>query len=92
MRRCLQPWWVVGLVTLVYMTIVVASSGGDPLVLAKLGTRFAEGDPSGSEGYDGQFTYYIARDPRTGWEYFEVPTYPYQHMMHILVGRFLAFG
>jgi hypothetical protein len=74
------------------MIVIVAWSGGDPLTLATLGIRFAEGDPDGSEGYDGQFAYYIARDPQTGWQHCDVPAYRYQRILYPLLGRFLALG
>jgi hypothetical protein len=57
MSRWLRPWWIVAIVALGYMAIVVISSGGDPLALATIGTHFSEGDPDGTGGYDGQFSY-----------------------------------
>ena len=92
MKRWLQPWLVVGLVALVYMIVVVASSGENPLVLATVGTRFAEGDPNGSESYDGQFSYYFERHHRTGWTYCDVPAYRYRSILYPAVGRCLACG
>lgn len=92
MKRWLCPWQVVAVVAVIYMTIVVAVQGGDPLILARLGTRFSEGDPSGTEGYDGQFAYYIARDLLEGWRYCDVPAYRYQRILYPLLARLLAFG
>ncbi len=92
MTRWLRPWWIVAVVALVYMVLVVSSSGGDPLALATLGTRFSEGDRDGTEGYDGQFSYYIARDPLNGWQHCDVPAYRYQRILYPLLGRLLAFG
>ena len=87
MTRWLRPWWIVAVVGLVYMAVVVTSAGGDPLALATLGTRFSEGDPGGTEGYDGQFSYYIARDPLNGWQHCDVPAYRYQRILYPLLGR-----
>jgi len=53
----IRPWQLVLLVLLFYNGIILVQNGGDPLAFATIGTRFAEGDPSGSEGYDGQFTF-----------------------------------
>jgi len=92
MKRWLRPWQVVVVVAVVYMTIVVETQGGDPLTLAMLGTRFSEGDLNGSEGYDGQFVYYIARDPLEGWRYCDVPAYRYQRILYPLLARALALG
>jgi hypothetical protein len=82
MKHWLRPWWIVVLIALVYLIIVVVSYGGDPLVLSTLGTRFAEGDPNGTEGYDGQFVYYAARDPLNGWQLCDIPAYRYQRILY----------
>jgi hypothetical protein len=92
MKRWLRPWWLVTAIAVVYLAIVVAAQGGDPLALATLGTRFSEGDPNGSEGYDGQFAYYIARDPLNGWQHCDVPAYRYQRMLYPMLARLLALG
>ncbi len=92
MKRWLRPWWFVTAIAVVYLAVVVAAQGGDPLALATLGTRFSAGDPSGSEGYDGQFAYYIARDPLNGWQYCDVPAYRYQRMLYPLLARLFALG
>lgn len=92
MKRWLRPWWLVTAITVVYLAIIVAANGGDPLALATLGTRFSEGDPDGSEGYDGQFAYYIARDPLNGWQRCDVPAYRYQRILYPMLARLLALG
>jgi hypothetical protein len=92
MKGWLRPWWIVTALAVVYLTIVVTSYGGDPLALATLGTRFSEDDPNGSEGYDGQFAYYIARDPLHGWRQCDVPAYRYQRILYPLLARLLALG
>jgi hypothetical protein len=77
-----------------YLAFVFLRNGSDPLVFAWLGTRFEEGDPSGTEGYDGQFNYYIARDPDPGKvaQFLDVPAYRYQHILYPLLARALALG
>jgi hypothetical protein len=85
-------------VTLLFATLLVgvtlALAGGDALVLARLGTRFSLGDPQGSEGYDGQFVYYIARnpDPHAVAAYLDVPAYRYQRILLPLLARLLSLG
>jgi hypothetical protein len=95
-RRCarvfLAPWSVVLVAATLYLGVIVALHGGDPLALATLGTQFSEGDPGGTEGYDGQFVYYIARDPLGGWRHCDVPAYRYQRILYPLLARLLAFG
>lgn len=88
----LRPWWVVSVAALIYLVFIVATNGGDPLALATLGTRFSESDPTGTEGYDGQFAYYIALDPLNGWQQCDVPAYRYQRILYPLLARALALG
>jgi hypothetical protein len=88
----LRPWWVVSVASLIYLVLTVATNGGDPLALATLGTRFSEGGPAGTEGYDGQFAYYIAMDPLNGWQKCDVPAYRYQRILYPLLARALALG
>ncbi len=86
------------LVTLFVSTAVIFiflfQAGGDPLVFARIGTRFSEGDLQGSEGYDGQFVYYIASDPNTARvaPFLDVPAYRYQRILLPLLARALALG
>lgn len=92
MKRLVRPWPIVAAVTLAYMIAIVLRSHGDPLSLAMLGTRFSEGDPAGSEGYDGQFAYYIARDPLDGCSRCDVPAYRLQRVLYPILARALALG
>jgi hypothetical protein len=86
------------LVTLGLMTVMVAVivliNNGDPLALARLGTRYSLGDPSGTEGYDGQFAYYIAMnpDPKSVAIHLDVPAYRYQRILYPLLARILTLG
>jgi len=99
-RRKLAPWSIAhpALLVLVLASLLlaflIARGGGDPLLLARLGTRFSEGKPQGSEGYDGQFVYYIARDPNPQRvaPYLDVPAYRYQRILSPMLARVLSFG
>ena len=98
--RLRSPWYqlapalvvLLGASLLVGFTILRA--GGDPLVLARLGTRFSQGDATGTEGYDGQFVYYIARylRPEQVAPYLDVPAYRYQRILLPLLARHFSFG
>jgi hypothetical protein len=72
----------------------LAAVGWDPAGLAELGTRFTEGDPAGSEGYDGQFAYYMALDPdpHVVDVYLDVPAYRYQRILLPILAWVLALG
>jgi hypothetical protein len=57
-----------------------------------LGTRFSEGDPQGTEGYDGQFAYQIAVEPLDASLRIDVPAYRYQRILYPVLARLLALG
>jgi hypothetical protein len=88
------PTIVVLLAAALMAVVTVYSAGGDPLALARLGTRFSQGDPQGSEGYDGQFVYYIARDPSPQQvvAFLDVPAYRYQRILLPLLARAFSLG
>ena len=45
--------WAVTLVAAILLVgATIARAGGDPLALARIGTRFSDLDPAGTEGYD----------------------------------------
>ncbi len=73
---------------------VIVSSGGNPLSLARLGTRYSLGDPQGTEGYDGQFVYYIARNwqPNDVAAYLDAPAYRYQRILLPLLAHIISSG
>lgn len=83
------------LVLLILLVIfVLATSDGDPLALARLGTLYSENDPNGTQGYDGQFVYYIAMNPypKLVAPLLDVPAYRYQRILLPLLSRLLSFG
>ena len=93
-RQSSGPVLVTAIALLVMAGLIIIRSGGDPLVLARLGTRYSQGDPSGTEGYDGQFVYYIATDPdpeRVASK-LDVPAYRYQRILLPLLARLLSLG
>jgi hypothetical protein len=66
-RIHLRPWVIITGLCLLYCLFIVMRNG-DPRALVTLGTQFSDGisaEAGGTEGYDGQFVYYIARDPST---------------------------
>lgn len=90
--------WTPALVTFLVLCLVaagvIANANGDPLALARLGTRFSQNDPMGTAGYDGQFVFYIARDwePAEVASHLDVPAYRYQRILMPLLARVLSFG
>ncbi|HSB91334.1 MAG TPA: hypothetical protein VLD63_15065 [Anaerolineales bacterium] len=81
-------------VSAAFAGIRLGRSGWDAEALANMGTRFSEGDPAGSEGYDGQFTLYVARDPNpeTVAAHLDRPAYRYQRILLPLIARLVVLG
>jgi hypothetical protein len=96
MRRILRfaPALIVTLLVVGYLGQVFVANGYDPKIFASIGTRFSDLNPSGTEGYDGQFNLYIALDPnpQNVGPHLDVPAYRYQHILYPLLARFLALG
>jgi len=77
-----------------YILIRLVLFEWDVVALAEIGTQFSESDPAGTEGYDGQFTYYIAIDPNptTVREKLDIPAYRYQRILLSMLARLLSAG
>ena len=86
------PTLFVLFVCLIYLANILIPAGGDPMVLVLEGSRFGHDDPSGSEGYDGQFAYQIALNPLDAAPRLDVPAYRYQRILYPLLARLIAFG
>ncbi|NPV67951.1 MAG: hypothetical protein HPY64_12465 [Anaerolineae bacterium] len=87
-----RPWMICLLAALLYLIAVFLIHDSNALTFVTLGTRFAEHDPTGAEGYDGQFTYFIARD---GWDaapLLDVPAYRLQRILLPALAAVLSFG
>ncbi len=98
MRRFLSssaaPAAISLLAALVVVGLGIYFSGDGPIGLARLGTVYGQGDPTGTRGYDGQFVYYIARDlhPQVVRPHLDAPAYRYQRILLPLLARALALG
>lgn len=88
----LSPWLIVTIACLVYALAVIAVEDGDPLALVTIGTEFSENDPTGTEGYDGQFVYFIVRAPSTADQFLDVPAYRFQRILLPALGIVFSFG
>lgn len=88
------PVLLTAAVALLFVGMRLLGAGWDPMALAEIGTRFSEGDPGGTEGYDGQFTYYMARElaPKRVASYLDVPAYRYQRILLPVLARVLSLG
>jgi hypothetical protein len=90
----INPAVIVLVIATLVVLLVVIISGGDPLVLVRLGTEYSSGIENGTQGYDGQFVYYIALnpDPQIVASKLDVPAYRYQRILMPLLARALSFG
>jgi hypothetical protein len=87
--------WIVGMaVALLFTGWRLSMVNWNAAGLAQIGTRFSEGASAGSEGYDGQFAYYMALipDPQTVDVYLDVPAYRYQRILLPALARLLVLG
>jgi len=93
-RILFRPYLLTTLIALVLAVIVVLRAG-DAHALVTIGTRFSEGlseAAGGTEGYDGQFNYYIARDLSGAAPFLDVPAYRMQRILFPALGALLSFG
>jgi hypothetical protein len=90
--RWLRPWVLVLVLALAYVGLTLVRYGGDPMMFVLVGTQHSQGDAAGSPGYDGQFAYYIARDPAGGCPQCDAPSYRYQRILYPLLAWVLALG
>ncbi len=87
---------LVGLVTLSLgaslCLIVLARHDWDPMSFVYLGTQFADNDPDGTKGYDGQFTYFIASLGKRAQERMDDAAFRYPRILYPLLASALAGG
>lgn len=92
----IRPWIVVTIACLIYCIVLIASNDGDKLILVTIGKDFAPPElidnAYSEEGYDGQFIYYIARDPSNAEPYIDEPAYRFQRILLPALGMGLSFG
>jgi hypothetical protein len=92
--RALAPALTVLLVSALYVLAGWTARGRELRALFDLGSRYAELDPQGSEGYDGQFSYYIALEPapQAVAPRLDLPAYRYQRILLPMAARLLGLG
>jgi hypothetical protein len=90
----LWPVLIVLIVALLYLGYRLSKYGMDPIGIAEIGTKFSEADPEGTEGYDGQFAYFVAIEPNPSKVVglLDVPAYRYQRILYPILARVVAIG
>jgi hypothetical protein len=74
------------------VVIVLAGHEWDPMAFVRLGTRYGQGDPNGTIGYDGQFAYQIAVHPFSAAAYLDIPAYRYQRIVYPIAACIAGLG
>lgn len=91
----LRPWFIATILCFIYVWILI-NTYDDPLRIVTIGGRFApvELQPHiySDEGYDGQFTYYIARYGLDAIPYLDQPAYRLQRILLPFLGSLAAGG
>jgi hypothetical protein len=88
----LRPSLVVGVMYLVLLAVFSTVHGYQALDFVHLGTVWAEHDPDGTWGYDGQFYYQIAKDPFGAAGFMDNAPIRYQRIVYPLLARLLSLG
>jgi hypothetical protein len=91
-RAFLVTSLVVFVILVAACMVVLLNDNQGILAFAHIGTRFSEGDPNGTVGYDGQFVYFIARDGADAVPYIDGPTLRYQRILLPVLARSVALG
>ncbi|MBN1564731.1 MAG: DUF2029 domain-containing protein [Anaerolineae bacterium] len=99
-----RPWLLVLILTVIYLGVIFVANDADPKVFVTLGECYSvcagnlecevpdDADAIQIEGYDGQFAYYLARDPNAAPPCLDVPAYRAQRMLLPALGRVLSAG
>ena len=93
--RMQNPYWVAGLVGLLYLGLLAwlwGHFGGDPLGFVHEGTVWLHPERQGSNGYDGQFYFYIAQHPFHAIPFLDLPTIRLQRIFFPLLIDLVALG
>lgn len=90
LRSWVSPWQVVLGFAAIYLGIALHGAGWDAMGFVRIGTRFDPGVSGGTMGYDGQFSYQIARSLAQSPTHLDVPAYRLQRILYPLAARILA--
>lgn len=86
------PTFVVFVFSSFFLIYHLSSHNWDPFSFVLIGGKFDPKINNQSYGYDGQFSYQIAKDPVNGWRYLDVPAYRYQRILYPILARSLSLG
>jgi hypothetical protein len=87
-----RPSVVVAGIYLVFLTILTLIHHYSIIDYVHIGTFFSHHDPHGTIGYDGQYFYFMARDPWHAYQYMDNAPYRYQRIVYGLLVYVLSLG
>ncbi len=92
--RTIWPLVLILLMTAGFIVYRLSAKDWNPVGLAELGAKYWDQETGESEGYDGQFAYYIAIElnPKKVSPHLDVPAYRYQRILYPLLARIFALG
>lgn len=88
----LRPSVVVAIIYIALIALVAITNHYSAIDFVHLGTVWADHDPSGTWGYDGQFYYQMARNPLQAYQYMDNAPFREQHIFYPLVVGALSLG
>ena len=87
-----RPSVVVAGIYLIFITLLTLIHHYSMIDYVHIGTLFARRDPHGTIGYDGQFYYFLARDPWHAHQYMDNAPYRYQRIVYGLLVYIVSLG
>jgi hypothetical protein len=90
--RLIRPGFVVACLYVLFLGLDSHLHAHDALYYIHIGPRFSLHAPHAAPGYDGQFYYYLARDPLHAASFLDHPAYRYQRMIYPLLVAVLSLG
>ena len=91
-RRVLPVTLLVACFYVVFTVVALGMHDRDPFWFVWAGERYADLDPEGRTGYDGQFAYYLASYGSRALPHLDNPAYRLQRILQPAVVRVLSMG
>ncbi len=91
-RIGLSAWLVIAFTAGLYVAITLSMHDNDPMVFVQAGSLYDSSVPGNTIGYDGQFYYFIAKDPLHAWSAMDIPAYRYRRIIYPALGYLLSLG
>jgi hypothetical protein len=92
LSAAIRPSVVVAVLSTALIGAVALTNHYSALDFVHLGTIWANHNPAGTWGYDGQFYYQIAHNPLQAGQYMDNAPFRYQHILYPLVAGILSLG